>query len=92
MEKHCYIILYELKTPMKDYTSLYNAIKSYEHWGKITSTSWAVVSELSHIAIRDNLSQFIGKEDRLMVIQSGLHAAWTNAMAPNDWLKQNLIK
>lgn len=92
MEQHCYIVIYEIKTVSKDYTAFYNALKSYAHWGKITGSSWAVVSELSSVAIRNNLSQYLDKGDRIMVIQSGLHAAWLNAIASNEWLKQNLVK
>ena len=71
---------------------LYSAIKSYEHWGKMTESAWAVVSELNSEAIRDHLMKYIDTNDRLMVIKSGQHAAWVNAIAANDWLKQNLVK
>lgn len=92
MEKHCYIIMYDLRTPGRDYNILYNAIKSYVYWGKITESSWAIVSELDAFTIRDHLRKCIDLNDRLMVIKSGQHAAWVNAMASNEWLKQNLIK
>ena len=29
--------------------------------------------------------------DRLIVIKSGQQAAWTNVMATNDWIKENII-
>lgn len=92
MEKHCYIIMYDLRKPGRDYNSLYNAIKSYMIWGKITESTWAVVSDSNSSSIRDYLIKYIDTNDRLMVIQSGKHAAWTNSLASNDWLKQNLIK
>lgn len=92
MEKHCYIIMYDLRAPGRDYSALYSAIKSYVYWGRITESTWAVVSELNAFAIRDHLMKYIDSNDRLMVIKSGLHAAWVNTMASNDWLKQNLVK
>lgn len=92
MVKHCYIIIYDLRAPRRDYNMLYSAIKSYEHWGKMTESAWAVVSELNSEAIRDHLMKYIDTNDRLMVIKSGQHAAWVNAIAANDWLKQNLVK
>lgn len=92
MEKHCYIITYDLRSPGRDYNALYKAIKSYVIWGKITESTWAIVSESKASDIRDYLIKFIGTNDRLMVVQSGKHAAWTNSLASNDWLKQNLIK
>ena len=84
--------MYDLRKPGRDYNMLYSAIKSYAHWGKITESTWAVVSESDAFAIRDHLMKFIDSNDRLMVIRSGQHAAWVNAMASNDWLKQNLVK
>ena len=92
MVKHCYIIIYDLRAPGRDYNMLYSAIKSYEHWGKMTESAWAVVSELNSEEIRDHLMKYIDTNDRLMVIKSGQHAAWENAIAANDWLKQNLVK
>lgn len=92
MEKHCYIIMYDLRTHGRNYNSLYNAIKSYTFWGKITESSWAVVSESDAFAIRNHLMKHIDSNDRLMVVKSGMHAAWVNAMASNEWLKQNLVK
>lgn len=91
MEEHCFIIAYDLIQPERDYTKLYSAIKSYPIWGKLTESVWAIVTTKNHIEIRDFLNQFI-QDDRLIVIQSGRNAAWTNVIANNTWVKNNLIK
>lgn len=92
MEEHCFIIAYDLVQPERDYTKLYSAIKSYPIWGKLTESVWGIVTNKTHIEIRDYLSQFIDQDDRLIVIQSGRNAAWTNVIANNTWVKNNLIK
>ncbi|MCM1041905.1 MAG: hypothetical protein NC396_05710 [Bacteroides sp.] len=91
MERHCYIIMYDLRAPGRNYEQLYQAIKSYGTWGKLTESSWAIVSDQTAENIRNFLFTFIDGNDRLMVIQSGKNAAWRNIRANNDWLKKNLV-
>lgn len=92
MEEHCYIVAYDLLQPGKDYKELYNALKSFRYWGRLTESTWAVVSEQGYIEIRDYLQKHIDNNDRLIVIQSGRSAAWTKLMASDEWAKQNLVK
>ena len=89
--KKCYIIMYDLRAPGRNYAQLYDAIKSYQIWGKITESTWAIVTEADHVSIRNYLMQFIDSNDRIMVIRSGQHAAWNNTLANNEWLQKNLI-
>ena len=90
-EQHCYIIMYDLCTPGRNYQQLYDAIKSYGIWGKITESTWAIVTTQTSEMVRDFLSNYLDKNDRLMVVLSGKNAAWRNALANTDWLKQNLV-
>ncbi len=91
MELHCYLIMYDLRAPGRDYNRLYDAIKSYGTWGKLTESSWAIVSSQSVEAIRNFLINYIDVNDRLIVVLSGRSAAWQNMMANTEWLKQNLV-
>ncbi len=92
MEIHCYIIIYDLRSPGRNYEQLYQAIRNYGTWGKISESAWAIVTSQTSVAIRDNLLKYIDKKDRLMVVRSGLDAAWLNAMASKTWLQANLVK
>ncbi len=92
MEYHCYIIIYDLRAPGRNYASLYQAIKDYGTWGKISESAWAVVSSQNSVEIRNNLMKYLDSNDRLMVVRSGQDAAWVNAMASKDWLQENLVK
>lgn len=92
MEEHCFIISYDLLQPNRDYDELYAAIKSYSIWGRLTESTWAIVTNQSYIEIRNFLRTHIDSNDRLIVIQSGRSAAWTKIMASEDWAKSALIK
>lgn len=89
---HCYVIIYDLRVPGRNYNNLYNAIKSYGTWGKLTESAWAIVTSDNHVQVRDYLMRYINSNDRIMVIKSGQEAAWNNIIANKDWLKENLIK
>lgn len=91
-EYHCYIVCYDLCRPGRDYNSLYNALKAFPSWGKLTESTWAVVCDKSATEIRNYLRLYMDMSDRLIVIKSGQVAAWTQVMASNQWLKENLIK
>ena len=90
--EHSFIVLYDLCAPNRNYEELYKAIKSFGTWGKISESAWAIVTTWDSIKIRDYLMQYLDKDDRLFVLQSGCDAAWYRAIAENDWLIKNLVK
>lgn len=89
---NCYIVSYDLCAPRRDYNALYTAIKSYRYWAKITESTWAILSDKTVVEIRDFLKGYIDDNDRLIVVRSGKIAAWSNALASNEWLRNNLVK
>ena len=92
MEQHCYIISYDLCQPGRNYEQLYQALRSFPNWGKMTESTWAIVSSKTCVEIRDFLCRYIDSNDRLVVISSGRSAAWTRLLANNEWLMENLKK
>lgn len=92
MEEHCYIISYDLSNPSRNYDAIIKAIKQYPIWGRLTESTWAVVTKESVTSIRDTLMKFIDTNDKLIVIRSGKQAAWTRCLADTKWIKENLIK
>jgi len=84
----CYIIASELSEGADD-DQLYEAIKTYSGWARVTASTWAVVTTKSAIEIRDHLTKVTGIE-RLFVVKSGVEAAWSNSRCSNKWLKENL--
>ena len=88
----CFLIIYELRTPGRNYEALYNTIKAYGTWAKITDGAWAIVTDSTATQIRDRLVQFIDSTDRIFVIKSGHYSAWRNVIGSNDWFKKHLNK
>ena len=85
----CYIISYDLKKE-RDYQSLYDGIKSYGTWARITESTWAIVTDESAVQVRDRLLSLVDSDDRLFVVKSGTEAAWRNVICKSEWLKRNL--
>jgi hypothetical protein len=87
----CYLITYDVRRgDRSDYEDLYQAIKQYGIWARITESSWAIVTDQSAKEIRDALLQFMHDKDRLFVLKSGVAAAWHNVMCKNEWLRKHL--
>jgi len=87
--KKCYIISFDLN-PNRNYYNLFEAIKSYGTWAKITESTWAIVTEVGVTQIRDNICQYINPDEKILVVKSGGMAAWRNAVGDVDWLKKYL--
>jgi len=92
MDQHCYIIMYDLRVPGRNYTELIDAIKQYPQWGHLTESSWAVITDKTPVEIRENLKRYLDTNDRLIVVQSGRNAAWFKCLASNSWIHENIIK
>lgn len=86
----CYIISYDLVSPGKNYEMLYNAIKAFGTWGKITESCWIIVSSLPAAVIRDRLAAYLDVNDRLFVSRLAMPAAWKNTKADDMWVKRIL--
>jgi hypothetical protein len=87
--KKCYLISYDMAED-GDYEALYDAIKGYGNWARITESFWAVVTEQSASQIRDALIEYLPDSSRLFVVKSGVQAAWRNVICKNAWLKKYL--
>lgn len=84
-----YLVTYDLKQGnSSDYKELYDAIKSYRTWARLTESSWMVVTDYDQKEIRDHLGTFMKSGDRLFVLKSGKAAAWRNVRATSEWLKK----
>lgn len=86
----CYIVSYDLRNPGRNYEDLYERLKSYRKWAKLTESTWAIVTENSVVEVRDHLKYVLDGNDRIFVIKSAGVAAWSNSICRNEWLKDNL--
>jgi hypothetical protein len=79
-----YLVGYDKKSG-EDYQPLYDALENYDHWHELDST-WLITSEKSASEIRDDLTQFVPGEDKLLVITVSL--PWASLhLNDSSWLK-----
>ena len=84
------IVTYDLLTRRDDrskYEPLIKAIKDYGYWGKLTESSWIVVTADTAAEVRDNLLTHLDSDDRIFVAPVGKPAAWRNVIAKDEWVK-----
>lgn len=93
MASKLYLVCYDLNSPGQDYSRLIENIKRYEKWWHYLDSTWIIKSEDSAIAIRDFLSQFIDRNDELLVVKFGMEWAGRGFSAKAfSWLHKNAYK
>lgn len=87
-----YLIGYDL-IKRKDYPELFEAIEGLasDYWHCLDST-WIVVTDMTHGAVRDELRRHIDSDDKLLVVTLTKGAAWTTSFPKEcqDWLRKYL--
>ncbi|MBQ6649302.1 MAG: hypothetical protein IJM66_10720 [Muribaculaceae bacterium] len=69
MEQFVYCLSYDLRMPNRNYSELYEAIKSFQAWWHQTESVWFIVTNKDAGDVRDFLIQFVDNNDKLFVIQ-----------------------
>lgn len=71
---------------------VFEVIRGYSGWARITETTWAVTApdDVKANEIRDSIAKVAGEKDRIFVVKSGVAAAWRNSRCKNEWLKKYL--
>lgn len=86
---HCYIITFELFNET-EYDKIFNAIKDFGYWGRISKYTFAVVTDFTVQEIMTYMFNYIDKNSKVFVIRSSNIAGWLNADCGSDWLKKYL--
>ena len=84
------IIEYDLRQPGRNYDALYNAIKNYGTWARITESTWFIKTTETCVQVRDKLSKQMDSNDRIFVGELSGTAAWKNTICDGEYLKDNL--
>lgn len=87
-----YHISYDLRKPGKDYSKLYETIKSAgSNWCHPLDSTWYIVSNLSAEAVRDKLTTVMDSSDSVIVTNATAPGAWFNLSNDvSEWLQANL--
>lgn len=84
------IITYDLCNSEKNYDELYEYIKSFPSWARITESTWFISSSKSCVDIRNEINKIIDSDDRVFVCSLTGEAAWRNVICNSDYLKKHL--
>ena len=86
-----YIVGYDLNKPGQDYTDLTNALKAYATWWHNLDSTWIIETNDTPVQVRDNLAQYLDKNDELLVAVIKAPAAWKGFNKNvSDWLLNHL--
>lgn len=84
------IITYDLCKPGRNYDDLYDYLKSFSVWARITESTWFISSDKSCVTIRDEIKNIVDSNDRIFVAELTGVAAWLNVICGSDYLKKHL--
>lgn len=92
-----YIIAYDVdtttghpKTAQQTYSDIKGVIEAFQTKGQLTESCWLVLSEQTHVEIRDALKSVARPSDRILVVKSAKVAAWQNLIKDNNWVRSNI--
>lgn len=92
-----YLIAYDVDTTTdvpKSYSQVYADVKgkleSYPVHGQLTESCWLILSDATHVDIRDAFRGLMRPSDRLLVLKSANVAAWHNLKSPAGWVRDNI--
>lgn len=88
-----YIVSYDLKVPGRDYTSLYDAIKSYNDWRHPLESTWLLYTteNADQISSKLRISGNMDNRDLLFVCELNIkdRQGWLDKEVWN-WIKERL--
>jgi hypothetical protein len=82
-----YCIGYELENLENTYATLIEEIETYETWWHCLESTWIIGSPRTADEVKSHLQQYIGLNDKLVVLEIAGNAAWVGFDKEcSDWL------
>ena len=85
-----YLVSYDLRTPGKDYTTLWTAIQGYVDCCRALASQWLICADATAEEVRTHLLGFIDKNDCLFVSEVNLNHAGRLDEPVVKWLRSAL--
>lgn len=85
-----YSITYDLRSPSRDYTGLYEAIKKSPKWWHFLQSTWLVLTSESAVQVWNRLAPHIDNNDSLLVIEVRNNKEGWLPKEAWDWINQNV--
>lgn len=83
---------YDLRSPGKDYSRLWEHLRSYSDYRKPLESLWLLKTAKTSAEVRDGMKQCVDSNDKLFVVDiTGDAAAWKGL--PDEianWIKENI--
>lgn len=84
------IVSYDLCNSGKNYNDLYEYLRSFSAWARITESTWFISSNKSCATIRDEIRNIVDSDDRIFVAELTGVSAWRNIICDYDYLKKHI--
>ena len=84
-----YILTYDLKTPGKDYSGFYNAIKASPKWWHYLQSSWLIYTDEAPTVLWNRLCSHVDKSDRVLIIEVRDNCQGWLPKDAWDWIHQH---
>jgi hypothetical protein len=76
------LISYDLRTPGKDYSRLWNRLFSYGNYARPLESVWLIRTIYTAEQVRDSIRGYVDQNDKLFVVDvTGRPVAWNNLLA-----------
>lgn len=86
-----YGLSYDLRSPGRNYSALYDLLRSYPSWCHVTESHWLLQTTETAEQIRDRVAEVIDTNDRVFVAVTSSPAAWQGLpQDASDWLRTEL--
>ncbi len=90
--RKAYAINYDLSAPNRDYSGLYESIKSFPNWWHYLESTWLIVTVNTPSQIWEKLKPHIDDDDSLLIIEVRDNVSgWMTKKAWN-WIHKNALK
>jgi len=85
-----YCVCYDLKTPSRDYTPLFEAIKKSMKWWHYLESTWIIITSETPNDVWDRLGKAIDKNDFLLIIEVRDNIQGWLPKEAWDWIHENV--
>ena len=86
-----YGVSYDLRQPGRNYSALYDLLRSYPNWCRVTESYRLVQTTETAVQLRDKVAKVLDANDRIFVAITTGPAAWQGLPQDvSDWLHAQL--
>jgi hypothetical protein len=85
-----YSVTYDLRTPNRDYTGLYDELKNSQKWWHFIGSTWLIYTDETPQEIWDRISNHIDKNDYALIIEVRNNCEGWLPKDAWEWINENV--